>query len=312
MYSKPDMSLWQGRVDSEEGALARRWHERMQQWHEDAAPGVALLGFACDAGVKRNQGRPGAVDGPVALRRALANLAWHHDAHLYDAGDVRCSDDQLEEAQSQLGLHVAQLLDTGHFPVVLGGGHEIAYGSFLGLARHVEAHAPGDVIGIVNLDAHFDLRGGAQGSSGTPFRQIAEACRENLVPFKYLVFGISESANTEALFHRARELNVTWRGDEECGMDNLESLLDTLTFFADEVDHLYLTVCLDVLPAGVAPGVSAPAAYGVPLPVVEALVDAAKATGKLRLADIAELNPAFDRDGITAKVAARLVWRLAR
>jgi formiminoglutamase len=204
------------------------------------------------------------------------------------------------------------LLNEGHFPVVLGGGHEIAYGSFLGLAGLAERQKRPPTIGIINLDAHFDLRSGQRGSSGTPFRQIAEACAANGAPFNYLVFGISEPANTEALFHRARELGVTWRGDEECIRENLEELLDVLTFFADEVDWLYLTVCLDVLPAAVAPGVSAPAVRGVELMVVEALIDAAKATGKLKLADIAELNPTMDRDGITAKLAARLAWRLAR
>jgi formiminoglutamase len=82
--------------------------------------------------------------------------------------------------------------------------------------------------------------------------------------------------------------------------------------FADKVDWLYLTVCLDVLPAAVAPGVSAPAAFGVALHTVEALIDAVKATGKLKLADIAELNPAVDPDGRTARVAARIAWRIAR
>ncbi|QDQ26313.1 formimidoylglutamase [Chitinimonas arctica] len=313
MHKPADMTLWQGRLDSEEGALARRWHERLQALHEGAPAGVALLGFASDAGVQRNHGRPGAKEGPVAIRRALANLAWHHDGHVYDAGDVHCVDDQLEAAQAELGRQVAHLLAEGHFPLVLGGGHEVAYGSFLGLARFAELQGQRPPrIGIINLDAHFDLRAGERGSSGTPFRQIAEACAKNQTSFNYLVFGISEPANTAALFHRARELGVQWHGDEACGSENLESLLDALAFFVDEVDWLYLTVCLDVLPAAVAPGVSAPAAYGVALPVVEALIDAAKASGKLMLADIAELNPSFDRDGITAKVAARLAWRLAR
>lgn len=312
MHTPYDPTLWQGRIDAEEGALARRWHERIQGLNPDAPAGVALLGFASDAGVARNHGRPGAADGPVAIRKALANLAWHHEGHIYDAGDVRCQGDELEAAQAELGRQVAHLLADGHFPLVLGGGHEIAYGSFLGLARHAETQPRAPTIGIVNLDAHFDLRAGARGSSGTPFRQIADACAANGAPFNYLVYGISEPGNTEALFHRARELGVHWRGDEDCVRENLEELLDALTFFADEVDWLYLTVCLDVLPAAVAPGVSAPAARGVELMVIEALIDAAKATGKLMLADIAELNPAFDRDGITAKVAARLAWRLAR
>lgn len=312
MHTPADMTQWQGRIDAEEGALARRWHERIQALHDDVPAGTALLGFACDAGVQRNQGRPGAKEGPAAIRKSLANLAWHHEGHIYDAGNVACEGDALEDAQAELGRQVARLLGQGHFPLVLGGGHEIAYGSYLGLAHHAEMQGDKPTIGIINLDAHFDLRGGAKSSSGTPFRQIAEACEANDTPFKYLVFGISEPGNTEALFHRARELRVNWRGDEECVRENLDDLLDTLTFFADEVDWLYLTVCLDVLPAAVAPGVSAPAAFGVELSVVEALVDAAKATGKLMMADIAELNPAFDRDGITAKVAARLAWRIAR
>ncbi|WP_269531174.1 formimidoylglutamase [Chitinimonas sp. BJYL2] len=312
MYTPADMHHWQGRTDTEEGALARRWHERIKPLQADASAGVALLGFACDAGVRRNHGRPGAAEGPVMIRKALANLAWHHEGHVYDAGDVRCEDNALEAAQTELGRQLADLLGRGHFPLVLGGGHEMAYGSFLGLARHAELLGRKPRIGIVNLDAHFDLRASAQASSGTPFRQIAEACEEQDAEFRYLVFGIAEPANTEALFHRAHELGVQWRLDEECVPERIEELLDTLTFFADEVDWLYLTICLDVLPASVAPGVSAPAVRGVELRVIESLIDAIKATGKLKLADLAEFNPAFDHDNLTAKLAARLVWRLAR
>lgn len=313
MHYPADMSNWTGRVDAEEGPLARRWHERVLPWRGDAVPlGTALLGFACDAGVQRNQGRPGAKGGPSALRRALANLAWHQKRPVYDAGDVVCEGDALEAAQAELGRQVSGLLNAGHLPLVMGGGHEIAYGSFLGLARHAELQPKLPKIGVINLDAHFDLRGSILPSSGTPFRQIADACREADWPFRYCVLGISEPANTEALFHRARELGVLWRLDDECGLDRLDELRDTLTLFADEVDWLYLTVCLDVLPGAVAPGVSAPAPRGIDLAVVEAVVDAVRASGKLKLADIAELNPAFDQDQRTAKVAARLLWRLAR
>ncbi|MBV2180841.1 MAG: arginase family protein, partial [Castellaniella sp.] len=71
-----------------------------------------------------------------------------------------------------------------------------------------------------------------------------------------------------------------------------------------------LTIDIDCLPASVAPGVSAPAAFGVPLPVVEAFARHLRASGKLRLAELAEMNPDFDIDGHTARVAARLAWGL--
>jgi formiminoglutamase len=59
-----------------------------------------------------------------------------------------------------------------------------------------------------------------------------------------------------------------------------------------------------------APGVSAPAARGVPMEVVEPLLDAVAATGKLKLMDVAELSPPLDRDNVTARVAARLIHRV--
>ncbi|MBV1775002.1 formimidoylglutamase [Burkholderiaceae bacterium DAT-1] len=311
-----NMSLWTGRIDADEGALARRWHERISAIHPEAAPGVAILGFACDAGVQRNQGRPGAKHGPTAIRKALAGLAWHHSQPAWEAGDVVCEGDALEAAQAELSARVAGLLDAGHFPIVLGGGHEIAFGSHQGLAafaaQHVNLFGREPRIGIINFDAHFDLRGSILPSSGTPFRQIAEATQADGNPFHYLVFGIAETGNTEALFHRARELGVEWHLDNECTRDRLSDLQSAVEQFASKVDWLYLTVCLDVLPGAWAPGVSAPAALGVEPTVVESLIQTIKATGKLKLADIAELNPDMDIDSRTAKLAARLVWQIAK
>ena len=61
------------------------------------------------------------------------------------------------------------------------------------------------------------------------------------------------------------------------------------------------------LPASVAPGLSAPAGLGVPAHVILAACQAAAASGKLRHADVVELNPAFDVDSRTARTAARLI-----
>ena len=66
-----------------------------------------------------------------------------------------------------------------------------------------------------------------------------------------------------------------------------------------------------MLPAADAPGVSAPSARGVALEVVEKVLDLAAASGKLRVVEVAELNPSLDEGQRTARVAARLVGRLA-
>lgn len=306
-----DLSDWQGRVDAAEGDLALRWHQVIQPWTPGSAPGIALVGFASDEGVRRNQGRVGAAGGPQALRQHLSNLPVRKCRSLLDAGTCHPEADDLEGAQEAYAERVTALLDQGCLPLGLGGGHEIAYGSFLGLAHHLLKREPRPRIGILNLDAHFDLRSAEQASSGTPFRQASEWCAAQGWPFHYAVLGISLFANTEALFQRAQELGVWVRLDEAMSPIDLPEALAELNDFAASVDHLYLTLCLDVLPAAVAPGVSAPAARGVALEVIERLLDAACGTGKVKLFDVAELNPALDEDGRTAKVAARLLGRVA-
>lgn len=312
MYHSPDMTNWQGRIDAAEGDQGKRWHQIVRSIDEaEDGKGIALIGFACDAGVARNHGRTGAKDGPAAIRSMLGNMPVHRCTSIADAGNVACVDDQLEDAQQELSTHVAALLQRGLLPIAMGGGHEIAFGSFGGLARHLAEQEKTPRIGVINLDAHFDLRMADRASSGTPFRQIAEDCAARGWPFKYCCLGISEFGNTQALFERARALGVRWLMDDDMHVGRLEQVLASVKDFLAEVDHVYFTICLDVLPAGVAPGVSAPAARGVPLEVVEPVIDTIAGSGKLRLADIAELNPGRDLDQRTARVAARLLARVA-
>lgn len=320
MHRKADMQQWQGRVDAAEGELGKRWHQVVRPFEQagngrDVGRGIGLIGFACDAGVARNHGRTGAESGPAALRAMLANMPVRRCKSIADAGDIACEpaggNDGLEQAQEALSAVVADVLASGMLPIALGGGHEIAFGSFGGLARHLAPREKKPRIGIINLDAHFDLRMDERATSGTPFRQIAEDCQARGWDFNYCCLGVSVFSNTEALFRRAEALGVRWRLDEDMGIMQLDKTLASVSSFLDGVDHVYLTTCLDVLPAAVAPGVSAPAARGVPLDVIEPVIDTVAASGKLRLADVAELNPARDIDNRTACVAARLVARIA-
>ncbi|MFW3613380.1 formimidoylglutamase [Billgrantia antri] len=310
-----DMSLWAGREDPEPDSL--RWHQVVTPLKRGTDPGVAMLGFACDVGVARNQGRIGAAEGPRAIRCALAPMAWHRLAPAYDAGDVSCHGNvDLEAAQQRLAERVAALLSESHLPLILGGGHEVAFGSWSGLARHLDARGEARPrVGIINLDTHFDLRSplltpGQRGSSGTPFAQIAAECDRRGWPFRYACLGVSRASNTRALFARARELGVLVREDREFTAQHLDAIVRDLQRFMAHCNHLYLSVDLDVLPAAEAPGVSAPAARGVSLALLEPLIEAVRDSGKLRLADIAELNPGFDIDARTARTAARLIHQL--
>jgi len=317
-HREPDRTLWTGRVDAEDGDAGRRWHQVIAP--VASVPGTALIGFASDAGVARNGGRAGAAEGPAALRRMLANLAWHggEGARLYDAGDVVCEGDALEDAQAGYAQRVATLLRADHFVIGLGGGHEIAWASYSGIAQALAGEARLERLGIVNFDAHLDLRQPAEagrGTSGTPFLQIAEARAAAGLPFRYLCLGASAAANTPALFERAARLGVEIVHDVDAGEPASEQ---ALARFIAESSAVYLTFCLDVLPATVAPGVSAPSSLGmVPHRAVRllrrALADCAhgRPDSKLVMADVAELNPGHDPDGRTARTAARLVYEIA-
>ena len=304
--------LWGGRVDAAEGPRARRWHQQVETIPPKLVKPrqLALLGFAVDAGVARNQGRVGAAKGSHALRAALANMAWHHgETPVYDAGDVHCQDDELEAAQARFGERLSQLFAQGFRPIGLGGGHEIAYASWLGLSAHLQTSKAPPRIGILNLDAHYDLRQADRASSGTPFRQIADDCARRAWPFRYACFGVSAAANTGALLDSAVQLGVCTLWDWQMQSESAHSSAMLAQFLAG-IDQLYLSVCMDVFPAAQAPGVSAPAALGVPAHILWPLLQQIRASNKLFYLDIAELNPRFDIDQRTAKLAARIVWEL--
>jgi formiminoglutamase len=307
-----DTTPWTGRVDQDDAGDARRWHQVVRDWRPGASPGVALAGFACDAGIARNQGRTG----------ALANLAWHGGERgaLHDAGDVPCREGQLEGAQREFGERVRMLLADGQFPLLLGGGHEIAWASYQGLSAH--AASRGARIGVVNFDAHFDLRPllpGDLGSSGTPFRQIAGHMAMSGQPVRYLCIGVARPANTEALYRTARQLGVQWIEDLDCQSTHLDGHAALVRNFVSSVDIVQLSVCLDVFPGSIAPGVSAPAGLGVQPDYLLSLLRATLAAcqhgrpdSRLGLAEIAELSPGLDPAGMTARLAARLVHEIAQ
>jgi len=268
---------------------------------------AGLLGFACDIGVRRNGGRVGAHAGPSAFRKAVASMGQF----IPDHGDIIPASDSLDSAQARLATAVAQQLDAVDRLLVVGGGHEAAYGSHCGLRQHV-----GDqTIGVINIDAHFDLRDptDAGANSGTPFNQIHADTPPG--QWQYLILGLAAESNSDALFNRASEIGAEWVPDVALQAGLTTSVRQKIDQFVAASEVLHLSIDLDVLPGDQAPGVSAPAERGVPMSVVEALIDqildaARQCPGGLRLVDIVELNPTYDSKQMTARLAAVLASRV--
>lgn len=319
VFYQPLPSSWEGRNDGDD-PLSLRWHQKIKavDISREALPvlqqgqkGIALLGFASDEGVRRNRGRTGAAAAPAIIRKMCANFPVHFDEQvLVDAGNIVCEGQQLETAQEALSATVNYILKEGYLPVLLGGGHEIAYAHERGIRRFT---GNTEQLGIINFDAHFDLREpGENGpSSGTGFFQIAQDRAAENMPFHYLALGIQQNSNTRKLFQTADTLGAEHLQASLFQKKYRDQLLGAIQAFIKRMDKIYLTTCMDVFASPYAPGVSATAYNGL---VPDALfLDCYRTvlrSGKLAGTDIAEVNPTFDQDNRTAKLAASLVYEI--
>jgi len=309
MYNKPNKKLWNGRIDKEDKSLGKRWHQKIKFLPHPytKSSGIAFLGFDCDVGVKRNKGRAGAAKACDVLKSGLGNFAYHlENKILYDAGKVKATLD-LEASQKLLASHITQLLEAKHFPIILGGGHEVAYPSFLGLFDALEEKKN---IAVINFDAHFDLRENKEATSGTPFSQIAQVCKSEKVDFNYMCLGISKAANTQALFKKAKELNSKYILDTKMTYRNFQKILNKLDTFLTKKEYIYITIDTDVFSASSVPAVSAPASRGIELNITYDILEYlfSKYKTRIKLVDIAEFNPIYDIADIGKKTISRLLF----
>jgi formiminoglutamase len=286
-------NLWTGRVEPS----GNRYFQVVQQWspsldaQQSGPKDVVLIGFACDEGVVRNGGRPGAKEGPDAFRSQLAKLPFRNGSQFFDAGNFSCSDGDLERSSTDLGQGIGKILGQGRFPLVIGGGHEVAWGTYQGTIDH--CRKSNARLGIINFDAHFDLRElpNGRGNSGTPFTQIALDAQAHQEDFRYLCLGIQPLSNHDQLFERATSLGAKWI---EATHLSEPSSNDVVRKFIEGVDAIFLTLCLDVFHQSVAPGVSAPQPLGIFPDQFLRIARTIAQSKKVIVLEIAELCPAHD------------------
>jgi formiminoglutamase len=296
--------IWQGRSDGEE-LLYHRIFQRVKaenNYDSISTNDFVLHGFAVDEGVRRNKGRQGAKDAPDVIRKNMANFpVIRPDFSLLDFGNITCEDGDLENTQNELAKNVSKVLLKSGRSLVLGGGHEVTFGHYRGVKTAFQEQK----IGIINFDAHFDNRqpeNGVGASSGTGFWQIAQEGE-----ISSLHIGIQRNSNTLKLFDTAHQFGMKYILADELFFENLPSVYERVNELAESVDFLYVTICMDVFNASIAPGVSASAYNGI-------FADAAfmhlyrhiLRNEKLIALDIAEVNPSLDIQDHTARLAASL------
>ena len=260
-------------------------------------PKVALLGIPYDASSSYQRGPAGA---PVAIREALwseAGNAWTEpgtdlkDGRLDDEGDLWFNEREPgPEARARIEDAVASIVDSGRRPLLLGGDHSITYPALRGVRHHHKKLA------ILHLDAHPDLYHEFQGdrySHACPFARIMEEHQAD----RLVQIGI------RAMTGHQREQA------ERFGVEviDMRSWRDGMPLRFDM--PVYLSVDLDVIDPGLAPGVSHREPGGMTVRQVLGIIQSVDAA--LVGADLVELNPLNDPSGLSAAVAAKLVKEIA-
>ena len=275
-------------------------------------PDVVILGAPLDDGVSH---RPGARFGPRAIRAA----SYHHgDLHslqagidpfdwldVVDGGDAPVVPGNLARGHAVIRAKVAEVARTGAIPIVLGGDHSITYPSASAVA---EAVAPRR-LGIVHFDAHADTGNSTWGnllSHGTPMRRLLESgavAGRNFVQVG--LRGYWPPAETLAWM---REQQMRWHLMTEIEARGAEAVVaDAIAEALDGPDVIYLSVDIDVIDPGMAPGTGTPEPGG--MLTRELLRAVRQVAGSVQLVgmDVVEVAPAYDVAEVTAAAAHRCV-----
>lgn len=270
----------------------------------DNSTEIELYGFPSDTGVKINGGRAGAAKAPDLIYEQLLRLTPHpllfikHCQLLEKTSrpeSFPCTGDMMAN-QAMFSEKLARVLKRDVIPVIAGGGHETAFGHFLGYAK------AGREVHIFNIDAHTDVREKKDGKphSGSPFRQSVEhlsgLCRS------YNVFGLNPaSVSEDHLKFVDRHGTATFEQDT-----SLERVLERLAHCS--TGSVMITMDMDAVSQADAPGVSAPNGSGMSRQLWLRLAYEFGKQPSVSSFDICEVNPRFDRDNQTIRLAAMTIW----
>ncbi len=272
---------------------------------------VAIVGAPFDDAVSH---RSGARFGPRAIRQAnyssgsLNSLQLDHvelfeALRVVDAGDANVIPAWIERGHAFIYRKVRDVAETGAIPIVLGGDHSITWPAATAIA---EVRRPGS-IGIVHFDAHADTAPedwGVLAGHGTPMRRLIESGA--VAGRNFVQVGLRGYWPPVDVFEWMKGQGMRWhymREIEERGADKVVD--DAIAEALDGPDAIYLSIDIDVIDPGMAPGTGTPEPGG--MLTREVLRAVRRIVGAVDLAamDIVEVSPPYDLAEVTAAAANR-------
>lgn len=274
---------------------------------------VVLLGFPHDTGVELNGGRAGARHGPEKFRHWMRrygtayNPEWGVDLSritISDDGDVP-PDLPLDQAHIVLTERVSAVLRAGGIPFVVGGGNDQSYPNACALLDH----HPDTQLGVINVDAHLDVRPLKDGKahSGSPFRLLLEDSRFSGKHF--IEFGSqgSQASREHADYVKARQGSILWLSRVSGGDAAVEQFRSALGHLAWECGPLFVSFDMDAIRASEAPGVSCPGVMGLRAKEAVDMAFIAGGHPQVALFDLSEYNPLIE-DERTGRLAVAMFY----
>lgn len=294
---RPDPALFKARRGARHPTLG---HQVFSSFDFYGEAQVVIFGCAQDEGARRSGERAGAADAPAAIRRALYEMGVMglQKLSVLDLGDVALQP-QLEQTQGLMQQWVQRLMEDGKRVIVLGGGNDVLYPACSALSYAAPAML------AFNVNAQFDAREEAAPSSATPWRQLMnENCLrpEMLYCMGYQPYAVSPQ----------EESALRTAGVNLCSAPALRELGVLPTFKRvlrkKSMDVLAWALDLDVVNAAEAPGVSQPNPTGLSALDLCEISALAGSEARTRLLAVTGVNPVFDVDQRTSRLAATAIW----
>jgi agmatinase len=275
-------------------------------------PDVAIVGAPYDDSVSH---RPGARFGPRAIRQASYHAGAINSLQLdiepydwlnvVDAGDAPVTPMDIERAHAVIERKVFDVARSGAVPIVLGGDHSITYPSASAVARAVGPRR----LGIVHFDAHADAANATWGnlrSHGTPMRRLIESGA--IAGRNFVQVGLRGYWPGPETLGWMREQGMRWHLMTEIEERGAEAVIaDAIAEALDGPELIYLSVDIDVIDPGMAPGTGTPEPGGMLTRELLRAIRQVVSRVELAAMDVVEVAPPFDHAEVTAAAAHRCI-----
>jgi len=279
------------------------WHSLADLLTITGEASVALFG----APVAKGSVTSGRCDlAPGVFRQALKRTSTYDlqteidlmGLTVHDAGDLELASVMPTDSIKPIKECMERLSRQHDLTVMVGGNNAVTYPGVYGLDPTLKS------VGLITLDAHFDLRSTKAGLlNGNPVQMLLDAG----LPGRHVVqIGLAPFANTVSMHNVAKQESISLYTIDDCYKQSIEAVLKSaLDHLSSKCDYIYVDFDIDVIERSMAPGAPGARACGMHVADFYTATRLIGAHPKVKAVDLAEFDPSFDVSDISALVAGR-------